>query len=332
MHILITRIDSIGDVILTFPLVGFIKQHFPKAQISFLGKTYTKDIIDCEKNVDNFLNWDTLVSEKNPIETLKKHNFTHCIHALPKKEVVKLAFQAKIPKRIGVNRRLHNWIYCNIRTSFSRKKSDLHEAQLNILLAKPLIKNFELPSFKSLHKLVNFNQKEVALPTSINLILSGEPNAPLIILHPKSQGSAIEWGLDNFETLALNLAEKSTVLITGTKKEGELLHENGFNPKHKNIYNITGQLSLAQFITLIAKCNGLVAASTGPLHIASVLGKKAVGIYSPLKPIHPGRWAPIGLNSVALTQKTGCDLCKKPVDCTCMQKISPLQVERALGF
>ena len=44
-RIMIVRTDSIGDVMLTLPMAFYIKQTFPNAELFFLGKSYTKDII-----------------------------------------------------------------------------------------------------------------------------------------------------------------------------------------------------------------------------------------------------------------------------------------------
>ena len=49
--------------------------------------------------------------------------------------------------------------------------------------------------------------------------------------------------------------------------------------KNKNIIDLTGKLSLQQYISFINAANGLVAASTGPLHIAAALNKKAIGLF-----------------------------------------------------
>ena len=73
--------------------------------------------------------------------------------------------------------------------------------------------------------------------------------------------------------------------------------------KIDGVLDVTGKLSLSELITLIASCDALVAASTGPLHIASAAGKRAVGIYSERKPIHPGRWMPVGKNAVYISKK-----------------------------
>ena len=48
-----------------------------------------------------------------------------------------MAKQLKIPLRIGTTNRLYHWVTCNELVKLSRKKSDLHEAQLNLKLLSP---------------------------------------------------------------------------------------------------------------------------------------------------------------------------------------------------
>ena len=57
MTILVSRTDSIGDVVLTLPLVGAIKRYLPSSKVIFLGKSYTKAVIELCDDVDEFLNW-----------------------------------------------------------------------------------------------------------------------------------------------------------------------------------------------------------------------------------------------------------------------------------
>ena len=80
----------------------------------------------------------------------------------------------------------------------------------------------------------------------------------------------------------------------------------------------------------INQADGIVAASTGPLHIAAALGKFAVGIYPPIKPMHPGRWAPIGEKATFLVEDKKCSICRKSGSCECMENISPDAVKSKL--
>lgn len=38
-HIMISRTDGIGDVILTLPMIGALRTYFPEAKITLLGDT-----------------------------------------------------------------------------------------------------------------------------------------------------------------------------------------------------------------------------------------------------------------------------------------------------
>ena len=59
-HLLISRTDNIGDVLLTLPLAGILKQQFPTMKISFLGRDYVRAIIEHCAHVDSFFSYDAL--------------------------------------------------------------------------------------------------------------------------------------------------------------------------------------------------------------------------------------------------------------------------------
>jgi len=115
-----------------------------------------------------------------------------------------------------------------------------------------------------------------------------------IVLHPLSKGSAVDWPIEKYRELIVLLPESEfAVYITGTAEEGQRIREQG-GITGPHVYDATGVFDLAQLIGFIEKCDALVAASTGPLHISAALGKHAIGLYSPKRPIHPGRWRPVG--------------------------------------
>lgn len=327
--ILISRTDSIGDVVLTLPICVWIKTNFPSAKIIFLGSTYTVPIISCLPLIDKVLDWKELekLTKKECINSLQKEAIDICIHVFPKKEIATRIKQAKIPLRIGTSHRLFHWFTCNSLPNFTRKNSTLHEAQLNFELLKPIGLQ-KLPLFEELTDYMTyFTAPNIALPTAIENALKLATKT--VILHPKSQGSALEWGINNYIELAKNLITQNiTVIFTGTEKEGALFKEQ--IPTHPLCIDSTGKLTLEQLIVLISKANALVACSTGPLHIAGVLGKKAIGLFSPRKPIHAGRWKPLGKNSTTLVYNEKCEKCASQKTCNCIEQISIFQVLKAL--
>ena len=55
MKFLVIRFSSIGDIVLTTPVVRCLRKAYPDAEIHYLSKTNFKKIIDYNPNVDRFI-------------------------------------------------------------------------------------------------------------------------------------------------------------------------------------------------------------------------------------------------------------------------------------
>lgn len=315
--ILISRTDAIGDVVLTLPLASIIRQHFPEAHIGFLGKSYTEAVISCCSAVDEF------VALPDFLNDCKVGRWNTIIHVFPRKDIAQQAKRGGIRDRIGTASRLYNLITCNRLVRLSRKNSALHEAQLNTKLLVPL----GIRGDWTIEELGNLYSFDKIQPLQKDLQDMLDPARRRIILHPKSQGSAREWGLEHFaELIHLLPKDRFQIFISGTEKEGSLLKPL-MDAVGKDVTDITGMMDLATFISFINSCDGLVAASTGPLHIAAALGKVAVGLYPSIRPMHAGRWGPLGPMAVAFALPEECNKCRKTAEsCTCIRSISALEV------
>ena len=313
---LLSRTDSIGDMILTLPMAGLLKQVHPGCEVFILGKNYTQPVVECAKQVNGFIDVATLPANATECaKHLKALHITDVVHVFPVKE---RAFQlAKTGvNRIGTTNRWYHWLTCNQLIRLSRKNSIYHEAQLNaMLLNKSGLKT--IPTMSQLEACLDMEAPPMEEATASYI----SPNKINLILHPKSKGSAKEWGLNNYAALAALLpSDKFNILIGGTQEEGQLIGSTFNNLPH--VKNLTGKLSLSQYIALINQCGGLIAASTGPLHIAAALGVTAIGLFSEKRPIHPGRWAPLGKRTLMVSDKN-CLNCKEGKACDCITRISP---------
>ena len=327
-NILISRTDSIGDVVLTLPMAGILKQRFPQCRIFFLGAEYTHAVVDCCKDVDQFVSWTELKSKPLPeqLAFLKSLQIDTILHVFPNRDVASLAKIARISNRVGTSHRIFHWTTCNRLVNFSRKKSPLHESQLNCMLLQPFVENMP-PALGDMADYLHFQAPELP-PEFAELIDTKRFN---LILHPKSKGSAREWGVENFARLIELLPEERfQIFISGTQAEGDLVRHSLIEPYQDRITDITGKMSLADFTAFIARCDALVAASTGPLHIASACGVQAIGIYPPMRPIHPGRWRPLGKKVKVFVAKKECSDCRHTMQCHCMQSITPEEVKEFL--
>lgn len=328
-RIIISRTDGIGDVVLTLPVAGLLKQLQPEYKILFLGRSYTKPVIDACQYVDEFINWDEILKlpNKKKIEYFKSLQCDIILHVYPERFIAKIAYRSRIRKRIGTSHRIYHWFYCNHLIRLGRFRSNLHEAQLNLKLLRPFgAKN--LYNLREIQDLYGFNKIRELDPTLKSLI---DPSKFNLILHPKSKGSAREWGLNNFENFINTVPkERFKIFVSGTTEEKDSLRQ--FIDKFKGeVVDITGQMNLDSFISFINATDGLIASSTGPLHIAAALGKVVVGLYAPRHPIHPGRWSPVGANSSYLVLNKVCNKCQRSATCECIQSIKPFDVMHQLN-
>lgn len=314
--ICISRTDSIGDVILTLPVAAVLKQSFPGVRIIFLGREYTRPVVNACVHVDEFLEVNDFY--KNGFAAVTKK--PDCLlHVFPVKKIAQKAKQLGIPLRIGTTGRWYHWFTCNKRVQFSRRKSDLHEAQLNLKLLQPFQINTDY-SLKEMASLIGLEKPEPLQPGFAALL---EKDKYKLILHPRSQGSAREWSRQHFADLVNRLdTEKFQIFISGTAADKAFLQPL-LDAVNEKVTDITGMMSLSQFISFIKQCDGLVANSTGPLHIAAALGKDALGIYPPMRPIHPGRWAPLGPKAKVFVLHKECADCRKGGSCHCINAIPP---------
>jgi len=332
-RIILSKINQIGDVIFALPLAYLLKQVDPTCHIIFLGQAYTQSLIESCLDIDEFANWTeiqnknnfSLLSLKEKAALFQNFNADIFINIYPNKTIAQLAKLAKIPIRIGTSHRLFHWWTCNYRVSLSRKKSPLHESQLDLYLLKALGLRYQY-SLDEIIPMRRFSLEKLTKKLSLQEIQTVEKFLDQkkfnLILHPLTRGRHIEWPLKSFDALCDRLnSEKFNILMTGTAAEGEIIRPVLMQKKRSHVQDTTGQLTLNQLIYLIFKINGLVCASTGPIHIAAALNKSVLGLYAPIKPFDAGRWGPIGEKAEVLCIEKKCEACRVSLHCECIKKI-----------
>lgn len=320
-HILICRTDNIGDVILTLPIVTYLKRHHPTLIISFLCRGYAAPVVRACRSVDHVIELEELT---NPVACFDLAEIDIVIFAKPNRLLAKAAKKAGIPNRIGTSHKWFHWLYCNHLARFSRVKSELHEAQLNFALLRPLGMTF-VPERDQIAALYQLN----APP------LNEEWNKELaqhrynIVLHPKSNGNGREWPIAHYTDLARQLRQRHDIQlwISGSAAEGAWIAQHAPELlQMPNVRNLCGALSLDVLMAFINAVDGLVASGTGPLHLSAALGKPTLGLFPPIRPIHPQRWGPLGMRAQTLCEIESCSRCSNPKACMCMQNISSQRV------
>jgi len=290
-RVLVSRTDRLGDVALTLPLCGLLKAR-RDTRVIFLARPYARDVLAASDAVDEIVVWDDDLSPDAARRRIAAARADAIVHVRPNASVAWAARAAGVPVRIGTSRRLSHWLTCNRREPLSRRTSSLHEAQLNVRVARSLLDERALALAPA--DLGDYGALTPRAPIPPALRPHFAPDRFTLVIHPGSGGSATEWPLERYAALVRSLpASRFRILVTGSTAEATMLRPwLAAQPPH--VHDVTGRTDVAGLIALLTAADGVVAASTGPLHLAAAVGTRTLGLYSPRRPIHPGRWAPIG--------------------------------------
>lgn len=327
-NLLIVRTDRIGDVILSLPLAGIIKKHFPDCKVTFLVRSYTKELVENHPYIDNILilkesNGKVKINEN--VKELKKYNYDSSIIVYPTFATSFIIFLSGIKHRIGTGYRWYSLLF-NEKIYEHRKYAEKHELEFNVNLLK---------RFGIHEKITPANVKfDLQINPEKDKIIEQElqknniyPGKPVIIFHPGSLGSSIDLPLGKFKEL-IQLVNDNTdlnIILTGSSSEKELCEKLVIN---NNIKNFAGKFSLSELISLINKADIFVSNSTGPIHIAAALNKYTIGFYPKILACSARRWGPYTKKAIIHTPETKCRDCDRE-QCTsidCMNTINILNV------
>lgn len=326
-HIIISRTDNIGDVVLTLPLAQALKAAWPACKVSVLARPYVQAVVQAHPAVDQFIDWEHIscLPKAAAKRALAQQHADTILIVFPQRQIAQLAYRARIPRRIGTSRRWYHWLYCNRRVSFSRKKSTAHEAALNMRLLQAL----GLAWNYTAQQLAPWVQLKPA-PLPDNLQRKLDPQRFTLILHPFSNGHGREWPTAQFVQLCQVLDPlRYQIIITGSKAEQARLPQGPWL-QAPHVTSWCGQLTLSALLSLLAHADGVIASSTGPLHMAAACGSRTLGLFPKQPGIDPKRWGPVGLQATAITCQAPCTGCTQQADCRCMQRLQVASVSAVI--
>lgn len=318
--VILSKINQIGDVIFSLPAASILKKMYPSCKIVFLiSYSKTKDLLSFATDVDEILDYEELngMSDQDAARVISNLNADAVIHFLPNKRIAKLMHMAGVNIRVGTSARWYNLLYCNRFVYLRRSDSNLHESVLDMMLLKPFTgkKSYLKDEIEGVIRLKH---------ESSNYL---DPNKFNLIIHPKTRGEHIEWDLNNYANLIKSLPQdKFNIIVTGSLTEGEKIANDLLEPCKSIVTNLTGKTSLHDLIALISQADGLIAGSTGPVHIAAAYGINTLGLYAPIKPFDSSRWGPIGLKATSLSVDKDCSYCRDGRSCLCVNEITLQQV------
>ncbi|MDQ3198589.1 MAG: glycosyltransferase family 9 protein [Verrucomicrobiota bacterium] len=139
------------------------------------------------------------------------------------------------------------------------------------------------------------------------LLPAGLQGRPLIGIHPGSAGNACNLPSAIYGQVAEQLLRETDcgLLVTGTPNETNLLSSWPIPVlESERVWQTMGKLDLRQLAAAIAEMKVYVCSSTGPLHIASAVSTRTVSPFCPAVPLNAAIWGNVGAPAIVLEPQT----------------------------
>ncbi len=332
MSLLVLRTSSMGDVIMTIPVIRSFVSAYPDEEVVFVTK----------KPFDLFLNDIPQVKV-----IIARHHDRH--KGLP--GLIRLFREIRKEYRITAVVDLHDVMRSKVLRILFRltgcRVSRIHKGRKE---KRKLIKGEIKHSLK--HTVIRYAEtferagypvkmtegpwlkpSQEALESIISYIPSG--TSKLVGVAPLAKHELKTWPAEKMIAFLNGLSRSAniTVFLFGSPDEASRLDE--FAKKVPGCINIAGRIRLAQEIALISKLDLMVAMDSSNMHLASVLGTKTLSIWGATHPwagfsawgSEPGNMIQIPVEKLECRPCTifGKGICRRG-DLACLNWLNPMEV------
>jgi lipopolysaccharide heptosyltransferase II len=308
-RICIFKIGSIGDVLMTTPMLNAIRQRFPKARIDYWTGRYSAEVLLGNRDLDEVVTFDEAAFNKKKLgmlRSLAKHVAArrYDLMFLPDKHWAMSIFGlwCRVPIRIGFDRGGENLGH-TIAVNYWRVK---HEVDYYLDLAYAAgAKRVPKPGlFLPLRKehagfaKAFFAKHKLVAGRTIAFAAGGARN-------PGQNMASRRWPTERFAEVARQMMKDGwQVLLIGKSPSDDEATNRMLAAVPGAVDATRSGMTIKQTAALIKKSRLLICNDTGPMHIAAAVGTPTVSVFGPTD---PRRKAPRGDNHLWVW---------RPVECT----------------
>lgn len=274
MKILIIRMSSIGDVILTTPVITELRKKYPDAIIDFIVLDKFYDSISLNPELNNIIKFEKekykgYFGIKRFTNLIKKENYD-----------VIIDLHSKIRSKLISQ-------FLGVKTYRYKKRSWWKTLLVKLKLIRynvddTIIKNY-FGAVKDLG--IVYKGEKLRFSYSNDDLKRVKVYDDYIVFAPGASKETKKWTKQNFAQLAvlLNRYYDKKILLIGGKSEYEELEIIKDNAG-EFVINLAGKLSLKESGALLSKAEFLVTNDSGPFHIGRGVGCKSFVIFGPTDP------------------------------------------------
>ena len=324
-NILIIKMSSLGDVLHTLPFVAVLREHFPKARLTWLVHPQFDAFVPDPPIVDEVIRFDKVkfnkmsfcdkwsyYKEMRALLHSKKFDLVIDMQGLFKSAV--LAAISGCDNRIGYCEMREGSGFVSKAITGSHAKDHVIERYLDVARHLGCTVNeiqFPLPDLRKEWQVVQ--EKTVTV------------KKPYVVLVPGARWETKKWPAEYFARLAdMLLRDGKQVVLAGGPEDVPLGKQ--IAELQAGITDLTGKTSLRELGALIQHCTAYISGDTGPLFIAAAMKRPLIALYGPTRPDRTGPYG--SAEATIITAPVSCVGClKKRCDAwTCMKAITPEMV------
>ncbi|MCK4403653.1 MAG: glycosyltransferase family 9 protein [candidate division Zixibacteria bacterium] len=316
--ILIIRFSSLGDVILTTPVIGVLKTKFPQSRIFFLTKAQYGDILRNDPRIFSLIEFDPRGRHKGIsgffklIEKLRTYDFDLLVdlHANLRSFFVRHPTKSKI--KLKYNKR---WLsrFLMVHCKFLKIKA-IHTVDSYMKVLKKM--QINTPEKNPLIFLSRDDEESSRL---FLLEQKVEKDDIVVGVHPGARWQTKRWDEGKFKQVCQDLIGRDNckIMLLGDAGDEKLVEKIKQDLPNEKVINAVG-LPLGRFMSLIRRCDCLIINDSGPMHIASALQVPVVAIFGPT---HPKLgFSPVGSKNMVLCANVKCSPCSLHGEKRCSKK------------
>lgn len=263
MKVLIVRFSSIGDVVLTTPVVRAIKQQIKDVEIHYITKKVFTEILTNNTHIDKVYSIEKSISEV--IDKLKKENYDYIIDLHKNTRTFSLRLKLKRPALSFPKLNFKKWLLVNLKINSMPEK---HVVDRYFKAVEKLgVKNDKLPCDFFINK-----KDEVSVGLEFNLEAKN-----YITIAIGAQFATKRMPLLKLKEI-IELTDYPIILIGGPT-DVELANDLiNFFPS-KKLYSACGKYTLAQSASIVQQSSVILTNDTGMMHIASCFNIPIVSVW-----------------------------------------------------
>jgi lipopolysaccharide heptosyltransferase II len=327
LNILMVRFSSIGDLILTTPLLRAVRERHPEARITFVVREDMADVLRHNPRIDELIAWRRGSSLADLARRLRAERWTHRLdlHGSLRSHLLRGMVGGRwtsYPKH-RIRRKL-------LIVTHGKRGGPLgHVAERYFAAARQLdvAPDGRAPEF--------FTSRAAEIDAAAFLTEHGLGRArPLVALAPGAAHFTKRWPREHWISLARQLSATHDIAIAGGTAERTVAGEMVAAASGRAA-SAAGRFSLDGTAALLRHALALVAGDTGVLHLATAVGTPVVGLYGPT--IEAFGFFPYAATAVTLQHHLGCRPCSSQggpvcplVHHHCLVKLMPEEVMAAV--